>query len=213
MRVLVIAPDQPGIDTLPEIRSIQRRHHMSILGGIVKPQDIYDACRDTRFDVHHYATHSGLQGALLSDGVLFTEEDIAQVARMKGTGTLFFNSCESGRLASYAVRHGVRFAIHTNIDLDDRDAWKSALSFYGYLENGHSRDIVGAYVVADNGDGDYGLQISPPYVIELQQRAEAAILPRPGTMIISRVQMVLVGVGILAASGLWTVILNALSGR
>jgi len=213
MRVLVIAPDQPGIDTLPEIRSIQRRHHMSILGGIVKPQDIYDACRDTRFDVHHYATHSGPTGALLSDGVLFTEEDIAQVARIKGTETLFFNSCDSGRLASYAVRHGARFAIHTNVDLAESDAWKPALSFYSYLENGHSRDIVGAFVVADNGDGDYGLQISPPYVQELQRQSEVAILPRPGTVVISRVQMVLVGLGILAASGLWTAFLNMLSGR
>lgn len=213
MRVLVIAPDQPGIDTLPEIRSIQRRHHMSILGGVVKPQDIYDACRDTRFDVHHYATHSGPQGALLSEGVLFTAEDIAQVARMKDTETIFFNSCESGRLASYAVRHGVRYAIHTNIDLLDGDAWKPAMTFYGYLENGHSRDIVGAFVVADSGDGDYGLQISPPYILDLQKQASAAILPRPGTVVISQVQMVLVGLGILAASGLWTAFLNMLSGR
>lgn len=210
---MVIAPDQPGINTRPEVRQIQRRHHMSVLDGTVTAADIYDCCRETRFDVHHYATHSGPDGVQLSDGQLFSAEDIAQVVRLKETATLFFNSCNSGKLASYAVRHGARYAVHTNIELDDDDAWKAAVAFYGSLENGHGKDIVGAYVVADSGDGDYGLSVSPTYLQELQLAAASAIVPRPGAVTISRLHMILFGLAVLTASGMWTMLINWLSGR
>jgi hypothetical protein len=213
MRVLVIAPDQPGINTRPEIRQIQRRHHMSVLDGTVTATDIYECCRETHFDVHHYATHSGPDGVELSNQVIFGPEEIAQVARLKETQTLFFNSCQAGKLASYAVRHGLRYAVHTNIDLEDAEAWKAAIAFYGSMENGHAKDIVGAYVVADSGDGEYGLAVSPTYIQELQARAAAAILPTAGMVTINRWQMVLFGIGVLLASGAWTMLINVLSGR
>lgn len=213
MRVLVVAPNQPGLNTRPEIRQIQRRHHMSVLDGTVTAEDIYQACRETAFDVHHYASDSGPEGMLLSDGALFTAEDIAQVARLKETVCLFFNSCDSGKLASYAVCHGVRFAVHTNVQVEDNEAWKPALAFYESLQNGHGKDFVGAYVVADSGDGDYGLSVSPTYLQELQHMAATAILPRRDTVVLTRWQMILFAAGIVAASGAWTMLINALSGR
>lgn len=213
MRVLVIAPDQPGLNTKPEIRQIQRRHHMSVLDGTVTAEDIYQACRETKFDVHHYATDSGHDGVLLSNGQIFTAEDIAQVARIHDTACLFFNSCNSSGIAAYSVRHGVRFAIHTNIPLLDNEAWKPALAFYESLQNGHGKDIVGAYIVADSGDGDYGLYVSPAYVQELQATAASAILPRPGAVLLEQWHIIIMTLGLLVASGALTLVINALAGR
>lgn len=186
---------------------------MSVLDGTVTAEDVYQACRDTKFDVHHYATDSGQDGVLLSNGQVFTAEDIAQVARLKETQCLFFNSCNSSRIAAYSVHHGVRFAVHTNVALPDGEAWKPALSFYESLQNGHGKDIVGAYVVADSGDGDYGLYVSPAYLQELQAIAATAILPRPGAMVVEQWHMIAMAAGLLAASGALTLLINALAGR
>lgn len=186
---------------------------MSVLDGTVTAEDVYQACRDTKFDVHHYATDSGRDGVLLSNGQVFTAEDIAQVARLKETQCLFFNSCNSSGLAAYSVRHGVRFAVHTNVALPDGEAWKPALAFYESLQNGHGKDIVGAYVVADSGDGDYGLYVSPAYLQELQAIAATAILPRPGAMVVEQWHMIAMAAGLLAASGALTLLINALAGR
>lgn len=212
MRILVVAPDQPGLNTRREVRQIQRKHHMSILDGTVTPEDIYQACRETAFDIHHYATDSGAEGVKLSDGVLFGPDEIAGVARIRETPCLFFNSCYSGKIASYAVRHGVRYAVHTNIELKDSEAWKPAVGFYESLQNGHGKDYVGAYIVADSGDGDYGLNVDPEYLVELQRStALVAALPhtaRPFT----RQEALVWGLGLLGASGLLAAAINLLGG-
>lgn len=212
VRVLVIAPEQTGLNTLPEIRQIQRRHHMSVLDGVVTVEDIYQACRETPFDVIHFATHSGPDGVLLSNGVLFTADEIAGVARLKETRCLFFNSCNSSKLASYAVRHGVRYAVHTNISIPDADAWKAAVSFYESLQNGHGKDYIGAYVVADDGDGKYGLSVDPDYLTELQKAAAAATIAPHGAMPMTKQDLYRWGLFFLLASIVLSTILARLAG-
>lgn len=212
MRVLIVAPDQ-ALDTIPEVRQIQRMHHMSLLHGVVTAADIYQCTRETAFQIIHFACHGGPEGVRLSNGALFTAEEIAQVARLKKTRTLFFNSCESGKLAGYAAWHGVRYAIHCKIELSDSEAWKMPLAFYESLQNGHAGAIMEAYRNADSGDGDYGIEIDPAYVISLESTAAAGTTATPHTLTITTRQAVMMGLGMLAASGLLTLLLNALAGR
>lgn len=212
VRILVIAPDQPGLNTRREVRQIQRKHHMSILDGAVTPEDIYQAVRETAFDIHHYATDSGPEGVALSDGVIFGPDEIAGVARIKETPCLFFNSCNSGRLAAYAVRHGVRYAVHTNIELADADAWKPAVGFYESLQNGHGKDYVGAYIVADSGDGDYGLSVDPEYLAGLERTAAiTAALPHAAQPLTRR-EALIWGVGLALGSAGVVALLLRLAG-
>lgn len=169
-----MAPGQSGLNTIPEVRMIQGWHHTSTLNGEVTAQDIYQCARETPFDIIHFATHGGPDGVALSGGAILTAEDIAQVARLKETPELFFNSCNSGALASYSVRHGVRTAICAEVDILDDQAWKLPLAYYSARRNGHAGDPIGAYIMADSGDGDYSLHIAPDYVRDLQRVAAAA---------------------------------------
>ena len=68
-------------------------------------------------------------------------------------------------------------------------------------------------IVADSGDGDYGLSVSPTYIQELQLAAAAAIVSRAGVVTITRLHMILCGLAVLTASGMWTMLINWLSGR
>lgn len=212
MRVLVVAPDQ-DLNIIPEVRQIQRLHHMSVLHGLVTAQDVYQAARETAFAVIHFACHSTPAGVVLSNGVVLPAEDIAQIARLKRTKTLFFNSCEAGKLAGYAVWHGARYAIHCKVALDDSEAWKMPLAFYESLQNGHAGAIMEAYRNAASGSGDYGIEVNPDHIIELEQAAAAAPAVTPHAITVEAWKIVIMGLGLLAASGLLTLLINALAGR
>ena len=116
----------------------------------------------------------------MSGGAVLGAEDIAQFLRLRETTGVFFSACATGRLAAYCVRHGARWAISSEVELSDADAWKLAAAFYAHQRNGHSRDFVGAYLLADSGDGEYALHMSPAWVQELQ-RSSAAVAAMPQT--------------------------------
>jgi hypothetical protein len=185
---------------------------MSVLDGVVTVDDIYQACRETAFDIIHYATHSGPEGVQLSNGVVFGPEGIASVARLKETPCIFFNSCNSSKLAAYAVRHGVRYAVHTNVAIADNEAWKAAVSFYGALVNGHGKNYIGAYVVADSGDGDYGLSVDPDFLVDVQKAAAAATITPHGALPITKQDLYRWGLFFLLASIVLSTILARLAG-
>ena len=212
MRVLVVAPDQV-LDTIQEVRQIQRLHHVSVLNGTVTPQDVYQCARETAFAVIHFACHSGPDGVMLSNGVILPAEDIAQVARLKRTKTLFFNSCEAGKLAGYAVWHGVRYAVHCKVLLNDSEAWKMPLAFYESLQNGSGGAIMEAYRNANSGDGDYGIEVDPDYIISLEASPGAAAGVKPHAITVETWKIAVMVLGLLAASGLLTLLINALAGR
>lgn len=213
MRVLIVAPDSPGINAVPEVRLVQSWHHTSTLNGTVTAEDVFRACQETAFDIIHFAAHGSAEGVELSGGVLFTREDVAQVARLKETAELFFNSCSTGALASYAVRHGVRTAISAEIALNDSEAWKLASAFYSARRNGKARDPVGAYMIADSGDGDYALHISPAYVAELQAAAALIVARSHDTLVISRQLAITFALGVMGASLGLSLLINMLAGR
>ena len=161
IRVLLIAPDQPGVNSIPEVRTITALLRVTVLNGTVTAQDIYAEARYGKYDVLHFVTHSEDYAARLSNDETLSPEDVAQVARLCGAQLIMFNSCRSGVLAAYAVRHSVPFAIHCNIELLDREGWKLPLAFYSLLAEQRATtgvlDIPGAFDAADTGEGLYGL--------------------------------------------------------
>ncbi|CAN5442041.1 hypothetical protein BH10CHL1_BH10CHL1_18020 [soil metagenome] len=161
MKILLIVPDQPGINNIPEVRAITSLGRTVVLSGTVTVADVYQQARYAKFDIIHFATHGDESNQMLSNGEAMSPEDVAQCGRQCGAHLIFFSSCRSGLFASYVTRHGVRYAVHTNIELKDRDAWKLPSAFYDILneaENaGKALDYVQAFLQADSGDGSYGL--------------------------------------------------------
>ena len=173
MKILIVAPELSGVDAIAEVRRVQQWHDVAVLYGTVTVDDIYRAVQEKAYDVLHFATHGGPEGLALSNGVILRAEDVAQFLRLRETTGVFFSACNTGRIASYCVRHGARWAVSAEIALPDADAWKLAAAFYSHQRNEHAKDFVGAYVLADSGDGDYALHISPEWVQELQRIAAA----------------------------------------
>ena len=199
MKILVVAPDLGGVDAVGEVRRLQQWHDCAVLYGSVFPDDIYRAVQEKAYDLLHFATHGGPNGVQLSGGVVLDAESIAQFLRLRETAGVFFSACNTGRLASYCVRHGARWAISSEIDLPDVTAWKLAAAFYSHQRNGHAKDFVGAYLLADSGDGDYALHVAPEYIVELQRAAAAAVPPAAQPAISRREVLLWLGMAFLAS--------------
>jgi hypothetical protein len=163
IRVLLVAPDQPGISSISEVRTITALLRVTVLNGTVTAQDIYSEARHGKYDVLHVATHSEDHAVHLSGGETLSPEDVAQVARLCGAQLILFNSCRSGLMAAYAVAHDVPAAIYCNVELLDREAWKLPLSFYSLLAEQDTAlgvlDIASAFHGADTGEGLYGMLV------------------------------------------------------
>lgn len=177
VRILFIAPQMDGLDSQPEIRDISSRRHIQVmvLNGQVSSRDIYSHAREG-FDVIHFVAHGGEEGICLSDNYLLSYQEIAQIAKLANTKIIFFNSCETGKPASYVVHHGVLWAIYGNIEIADDTAWQHPMGFYSSLHNLKPETVVNALRIADNASGDYGYTISLQYLLNLlQERNEPAL--------------------------------------
>ena len=141
-----------------------------------------------------------------------TAEEIAQACRQREVRGLFLSACNTGRIASYAVRHGVVWAISSEVALPDDAAWKLAAAFYGQQRNGHSKDFIGAYLLADSGDGEYALHISPLWVQEVQHAAAAATSMPHGALNITREELIKWALFLLLASIIISTVLARLAG-
>ena len=174
IKILLVAPDLVGVDAINEARRIQQYHDVVTLYGTVTVDDVYRAVQEKSFDVLHFATHGGPDGVQLSGGVVLDAETIAQFLRLRESAGLFLSSCDTGKIASYAVQHGAVWAISSEVPLPDADAWKLAAAFYSHQRNGHAKDFVGAFRLADSGDGEYSLMVSPVWIQDLQRAAALA---------------------------------------
>ena len=161
IRVLLIAPDQPGVNSIPEVRTITALLRVTVLNGTVTAQDIYGEARHGKYAVLHFVTHADDYTLALSNGETLSPDDVAQVARLCSAQLILFNNCRSGVFSDYAVRHGVPFTIRCNVELKDPEAWKLPLSFYSLLAEQTATtgvlDIPTAWEGADTGEGLYGL--------------------------------------------------------
>ncbi len=186
---------------------------MVTLYGTVTADDIYRAVTEKQFDVLHFATHGGPEGVQLSGGVVLPPDDIAQFVRLRESVGVFFSACQTGRLAAYCTNHGARWAISAEVDLLNVDAWKMAAAFYSHQRNGHSKDFVGAYRLADSGDGDYSLQVSAEWLqLLMQQAALAATIPHTARPL-TRQEGALWAAGLVVGLAGWAWALFALAGR
>ena len=170
VRILFVAPDDDKLDSQPEIRDISSRRHIQVtlLNGPVTARDIYTHARDG-FDVLHFVAHGGADGIQLSDRTQLSYQDIAQIARLAQARIIFFNSCETGKPASYVVHHGALWSIFGNIALDDASAWQHPIGFYNSLVDLEPQTVAKALRIADNASGDYGYTISLEYLLDLLQ--------------------------------------------
>ncbi len=192
VRILFIAPDAVGIDSNPEIRDISSRRsvQVTVLSGEVTHRDVYTASRDG-YDVLHFVAHGGEEGVILSNGALMTYTEIAQTARIAGARLIFFNSCDTGKPASYVVSHGVTWAVFGNVPIPDVAAWQYPNGFYQKLTNMEPHTIAHALRVADNGSGDYGYTISLDTLLHLiEEGKESLAIPmRPWQLAVMAVVM------------------------
>lgn len=218
MRILLIAPNDPTINAIPEIRAISSKHHATILNGNVTLQTIDQYVRQG-YNIIHFAGHSNEEYVELSDGVKMEADDLVRFANMAGATLIFFNSCEAAKLAAYAVGHGIQYAIASTIKLVDStdpnhsEAWKFPSAFYSALDNGKWRNIYMAFKAADSGDGEYAFLISPTQhmdwanqLSELRFKLQDAILVHPRTLF-------LVATLTIITLFAFSLILFALSGR
>ena len=198
----MIAPEQPGINSIPEIRTITRLHHVSLLNGPVSKRDIYDACRNSTFQGIHIASHGSPDAICLSNAELLTGEDIAQLGRISEAVFVFSNTCMSAQMASYLVRHGITYVIHTTGDIKDAEAWKLPAAFYDVLQNGHGKDVVGAFRVADSGDSDYELKIDPDLIDRalLALAEKEAVRRQPIQLTPTRIALIFTGMAVTIAA-------------
>lgn len=213
MRVLIVAPEQPGLHTIPEVRAVQAWHYTSTLNGKVTLEDVVQTCLATAFDTIHFATHGGPEGLQLSDGELLTPSDVARIARMHDTPEIFFNACNTAGLAARVVREGPQYAISALNDLPDDDAWKFPYAYYSARQAGHAKGPVGAFMAADANDGSYALLVAPAYVQELQAcMAQLKTVPG-GALTISRRELIILLTVFLALAVTITYVLVNLTGN
>jgi hypothetical protein len=167
VRVLLVAPDQPDITSVPEIREISSKENLqtTILNGPVTCQDVFRYCKD-RYDIIHFVTHGDEDGLMLSDG-LFIAADIAQAARVARASIVFMNACDSSELAGYIVSHGVLWSIQGNAKIPDEKAWRIVLAFYSALDGVKPAQVVAAMKVAFDGTGAYGHTVSLEFLTDV----------------------------------------------
>lgn len=135
MRVLLIAPNQSGIDSIPEIRNISELHRTFVLNGHVTCKDVYAAAKSGNFDAIHFATHlvnedNRLKTLALSASEVLTLDDVVQVVKLAKASLVFFNLCLAARFGSYISRRTNASCVYTTIELEDAEAWKLPLGFY-----------------------------------------------------------------------------------
>lgn len=134
MNILLIAPDNLGLNTIPEIRTLTELHKTYVLNGTVTINDIQNIVSHTKYDAIHFATHlantKNFTDILLSNNEILDRDELVQIIKNSKCKLVFFNLCSAARLGAFVSRRTDASAIFTTIDLDDRDAWKIPLLFY-----------------------------------------------------------------------------------
>ena len=182
MRILLVCPDVPGVDAIAEVRQLQSWHDIAVLHGTVTVGDVYRALQEKTYDSVYFASHGGPQGIQLSNNNIMSAEDIAQACRQKEVKGIFLT------------------------------AWKLAAAFYGQQRNGHAKDFVGAYLLADSGDGEYALHISPLWVQDIQRTAVMSAAAPHNAMPLTQAELIRWGLFFIAASVALSTLLARLAG-
>ena len=153
MRIMLLVPSvSPSLNQIPEIRTITSMHTALVLNGPVPLDEVYDHAQRGNYEIVHIGTHKDT----------YEKDDILQFSRMAGAKLVFLNQCYSGETGSYLVAHGIPFVIVTNVELEDREAWKMPKLFYEYLARMERTGPISyseAYVKADSGEGNHSFLV------------------------------------------------------
>jgi hypothetical protein len=166
LRVLLVAPDtQIKLENKTEIAQITdlEQVRVRVLPGYVSARSLYEAVKDGRYDIIHFASHSNADFISLN-GDKLSASDLRQVCNSARAQAVFFNSCDSVKMGSALVQRGIEYAISTTVELVDSDAWKMPLLFYEALNNQITDtgtfNIPQAFFATAPGDGTYNLMVA-----------------------------------------------------
>lgn len=169
MKVLLVAPE---IDDLPsvsrEVSSIVNSGLSThLLTGEVNAQDLL-SLSDEDFDILWLSTHGGIDGVLLSDGVLSNAE-LARFVRVTEIPHVFLNTCESVTAALRISEESGANVICTISPVVDISAYRTGFYLAESLSDGY--DFQEAYNRSKppSGDNNY-LYLSPLEVSRVRNR-------------------------------------------
>lgn len=180
----MIAPDQPNINTVPEIRSLTDTHQTTVLNGRVSSQDIHSYIKTSTYDIVHFACHQAADETtydriLLSEGETLDLAGVTHIAKLSNAHLIFFNLCNASRFASYLVRHGVPACIYTTIALKDANAWQTPWHFYEEVRRQEKArtpvEFRRIFDQIDPGDGIYGWNSGIDYYFNAIEAIQATL--------------------------------------
>lgn len=136
MKILIVAPLQPGIDARPEIAAVATGHTVTILDGHVTAWRLEDALREHQYDVIHFVQH-GQAGLLqLSDRKVTLEWLVRVLGCQESLRLVFLNACDSVEIGA-AIHNAVGCAVVANVgNITDKAALRMATDMYAALDNG-----------------------------------------------------------------------------
>ena len=173
--VLIVAPDGPGLNQVPEVDAIaELGYRVRLLQGEVDDQRLYKAVQDHRYDVVHFMCHGDFDAMEISGGRL-TRNAVLQVVRLSGARIVFLNACNSVKLGQTLVNVGLAVVIASVVPVEDSAAWQTAVTFYSALAR--DGDVARAYKLACGGgdvlyvmlsNGGYAGLMAKPVLDELK---------------------------------------------
>lgn len=171
MRILFVAPVFEGemaIDSIPEMRAISAKHSVySLIGTDVTVSKVFEVVNLYHYDAIHFSSHMSERGVEMSNKELLEPADVAQLARMAKARVVVLGGCNSNFIASAIIHMGVEFAFFSNREATTSEIWKFTLTFYNAFTNGHSNDVLGAYIAANREDGVIGWTMNPELAAEM----------------------------------------------
>jgi len=130
-RILLIAPDVPGIESDIEAELIGGNYfNVTPLVGEVTQERITRAIHQKTFDGIHYATHASKNGVVLSNGDVLSKEQVAQIAKLVDAELVYLNACDSAKIGQYLADRGVPVTVAHTDEVLDADAIRTASHFY-----------------------------------------------------------------------------------
>ena len=182
-RILFIAPSDTKLDVVPEIDALyEYGYSVQSVQGEVSRARLFDLVRRQKFDVLHFACHSGPDGVLLSKAEMFDTPSIVQFAKMCNATLVFLNSCQSIEVGQILIDEDIPAVICTRADVQDQIAKETAQAFYKQLTaHGDIRrayhdsrpPIKGGYSLFTDGLLD-SIQFGP--IIERLEKFETVLL-------------------------------------
>lgn len=172
MKLLLIAPDQPGISWAGEIEAITEGHHSVVLTGDVTEERIVNRTSGETFDVIHFVAHGTDEGIDMVNWVM-PPKQVAQLANHVRAELVFLNICRSIFLPQFLIDQHVPSVIaHTRAaGVSDNEALRLASYFYDELSRS-AGDFHRAYQKVSPHDGTLAWSSNGQYLGALEPMAE-----------------------------------------